>query len=102
MEDPKYRFFNDLDDNEAKPWLLKVTHQCRAAFESDAPYVPWGEVPATYLVCEQDHCFSVEMQIHMAQSTGDMSIERCNAGHFPFISIPNEVADLIVRIAKQV
>ena len=61
-----------------------------------------GVVPSVYLICENDNAVPVSMQEQLAKNIGEgCNIERCSAGHSPFISQPEVVAKIIRRLAGE-
>lgn len=60
--------------------------------------IAWREVPSTYIVCTDDRVMSPEVQRKMAaNATSRLEID---ADHSPFLSKPEELADLITEICK--
>ena len=51
-------------------------------------------MPTTYVVCERDNAIPVFAQEAMAARAG--RVERLDAGHSPFLSRPDELAEIIL------
>ena len=70
-------------------------------------YVPksyaYEEIDTAYIVCEDDAAFpsvAQHMLIEAARKDGvDVVEETMSAGHFPFLSRPEELAGLVDRLA---
>ena len=61
-----------------------------------------GVLPSVYLVCENDNAVPVSMQEQLAKNIGEgCHVERCSAGHSPFISQPEVVTRIIRRMAGE-
>ena len=57
----------------------------------------WLQVPSTYLVCADDRGIPAVAQREFARRAGQ--VVEFEAGHHPFLSQPDAVADLIVTLA---
>jgi pimeloyl-ACP methyl ester carboxylesterase len=56
----------------------------------------WQQVPSTYLVCAQDRGTPASAQRGFARRAG--AVVELDAGHHPFLSQPQAVADLLVGL----
>jgi pimeloyl-ACP methyl ester carboxylesterase len=56
----------------------------------------WQHVPSTYLVCAQDRGTPASAQRRFARRAG--TVVELDAGHHPFLSQPQAVADLLVGL----
>lgn len=74
-------------------------------FNSKLTVAPWKTIPCTYILCENDKAIPLAVQegmIAMAQQMAPESfdvIERCSAGHSPFLSQPKWLASKLVKAA---
>ena len=74
------------------------------SFKSVQTYVPYADVPCSYLVCEADNAVPVMAQEGMIQAAGKVEdggfgeVRRCGAGHSPFLS-QVELVGVFVREA---
>lgn len=65
-----------------------------------AEYAGWQDVPMTYVVCDKDLAIFPEIQEELIRSAGvTPTMRRLAASHSPFISMPDEVAELIKEAA---
>lgn len=82
-----------------------LVSQAHAAPTAPVSHESWREIPVTYLVCEKDNALPAELQRMMVdriQKEGiDVTIEHCDAGHSPFISMPERVMEVIARAAAR-
>lgn len=74
----------------------KTARQSLAVLEQPVQSAAWQHVPSTYLVCAQDRGTPAEMQRAFADRAG--SVVELEAGHHPFLSRPDEVRDLVLRL----
>lgn len=102
---PKDIFYNDLSPAAASPWIAALKpHSYRTLF-SKLSVEPWRTIPAAYLVCEADNAIPAAAQegmIAMAQGMAPGSfdvVERCGAGHSPFLSVPETCVAFLVKCA---
>ena len=59
-----------------------------------------GAVPFTYLFCEKDNCVPPFVQEINIENIGEgCRVERCDAGHSPYLSQINLVVNLTKEIA---
>lgn len=98
-KDPETLLFGDLSSEEATKWAKTLQMQPAAGWDDIVTYGAWKDVPSFYLVCENDACLSVAMQLEFAKMAGS-KIERCTAGHMPMLSMPDRVVE-VVRAAVE-
>lgn len=56
----------------------------------------WQDLPTTYLVCTKDHGTPAERQRAFARKANN--VIELDAGHHPFLSQPEQVADLLLSL----
>jgi pimeloyl-ACP methyl ester carboxylesterase len=91
------RFFQDVADEEirAEAWN-RLTAQSVSAFGTPTTRAAWQGRPSTYLVCTEDRSTSLALQrLHASRSTRSIDLA---AGHHPFLSRPDLVAEEIIRV----
>ena len=64
------------------------------------PYAGWQDIPVTYVICQQDRVMTMDMEAY-SKSLNVASVERLDAGHVPFQSMPQKVAEIIRRAAGE-
>ncbi|KAK0516644.1 hypothetical protein JMJ35_001247 [Cladonia borealis] len=96
-------FYNDVPPADADFYASKlVTHCWGSMTQPLTADCLNGVVPSVYLICENDNALPVSMQEQLAKNIGEgCNIERCSAGHSPFISQPEVVAKIIRRLAGE-
>ncbi|KAK8169812.1 Alpha/beta hydrolase fold-1 [Phyllosticta citrichinensis] len=97
-------FYNDLSPVDADKWAAKIPHHCYRTFYSRVTYPAFKNVPSTYLICEADNAIPLEAQESMLEKVGQgrFDVERCGAGHSPFLSMPRLTSEVIRRAAGEV
>jgi len=96
-------FYGDLDDETAQWAIERLRPQPRAPILEPMQWLDRDRHRSrrTYIVCTQDRDVSVAGQWEMAEaSAGEIRPIEC--GHFPFLSHPEKLADLLeVRLEDQ-
>lgn len=101
--DPVHHFYNDIPPSDADFYASKLVTHCSVAItQPGTADCLNGVVPCTCLICENDNAVPVFVQEKMAKNLGEgAKVERCSAGHSPFISQPDVVAKIIRRMAGE-
>lgn len=85
----------------ATHYSSKIRDQSKFSFASKAESVPWDlTLPLTYMVCNNDHVLAMDIQHAMIDRVGRtrFTVTRCASGHFPFLSRPEAVVE-VLRVA---
>lgn len=98
---PRFDFYNDLDDETAAKCVDALVHHAMPSFRTPLTYEAYRDVPMSYLVCERDEAVRPSFQKKMAESaSGDFSrTYTCASGHSPMISMPEKVTEVIHETA---
>jgi pimeloyl-ACP methyl ester carboxylesterase len=91
---PEEIFYNDCSPELTAASVARLVPQTRKSFADPITRTAWSEVPTTYVVCERDNAIPVFAQEAMAARAG--RVERLDAGHSPFLSLPDELAAIIL------
>jgi pimeloyl-ACP methyl ester carboxylesterase len=88
------RFLHDVTD----PELVRGAHerlcpQSAAVFGAATTTAAWERIPSTYLVCAEDR--STDPNVQRAQAARATTVHECAAGHFPFLSHADLVAEAV-------
>ncbi|KAJ5660336.1 hypothetical protein N7507_006787 [Penicillium longicatenatum] len=102
-------FYNDIDVGRAKELTStwNVTHN-RLAARGQVTGAPWKDLPTTYIYCSQDLAIMLPLQESMVQDafnakgTSEIVTETIDAGHCPFLSKPEEVLQIVHRVAAAI
>ena len=117
VSDPQGHFYSDLAPEEQNRWAGELVRHPAAA-QANAPQltdakgdvrveIAWRKMSGRtwYLVCDGDQAlppFVQEMMIERVEKEGcKVKVERCSAGHSPFLSMPDQVVAFIDTIAKE-
>lgn len=85
--------YNDVDDATAAPYIAALGPQRMATFESAVVDLGWQEHPVTYVRTGRDLVLSPDLQRRMSARAA--TVVEVDAGHFPMLSKPAEVASAI-------
>lgn len=81
-------------------WSHLYKTQTRKSFTAFPKYVASQfQCPKTYVLCEEDEAVPPTWQEQMA-CLGGYDIARLKSGHAPFLSIPEDVIDVVTRVAE--
>jgi pimeloyl-ACP methyl ester carboxylesterase len=95
---PRYVFYNDLDSDKAEALSGHLDLQAKGSFESKQTYAAWKDIDSTYIVCSRDNAIPKQAQMAMAnQAGGKFTIEYLDAGHCPWLSIPEQTLSIVRR-----
>ncbi|KAI2470782.1 alpha/beta-hydrolase [Annulohypoxylon bovei var. microspora] len=92
--------YQDLDEESRSKWVKEVSHTSTALFDGVSNYEPWTEgVPCAYIFCGEDKALHLQNQRDMAAQLGPEAITATvNAGHSPFLSVPDELVAAIAEV----
>ena len=99
--DGAHRFYNDMPGEEAEYWAKQLRGSTWPAAPADA--AAWREIPVVYMLCENDNALKPAIQEAIV---GDLrgkgakiDVQRVDSSHSPFLSMPEVVAEFIVKAA---
>ncbi|PYH90714.1 alpha/beta-hydrolase [Aspergillus ellipticus CBS 707.79] len=75
-------------------------HICLAAFLDRATEEPWHTIPSAYIVCDDDRALPPAIQDSMITSLVNPKVFRLKSGHSPFLSMPDETADIVEQLCQ--
>ena len=90
-------FLQDCPPDVATEAENHLSRQTLSVTQAPVTESAWHHVPVTYLVCAQDRGTPAEAQRQFAQRANH--VVEIDAGHHPFLSQPDVVAELIVGLA---
>ncbi|OAA35571.1 hypothetical protein NOR_07956 [Metarhizium rileyi] len=102
--DPLDHLFHDLTPEDAQQALgLLVAHGHTAQYTPiQCDRVSWRVIPLSYIVCEDDRAlpgFVQQMMIDKVKAEGIAVKEfRLSASHSPFLSVPEKLVDIILKV----
>jgi pimeloyl-ACP methyl ester carboxylesterase len=86
--------YGDCAPDVAAAAGAKLTRQSVAAIATPQSAAAWQTVPSAYVICEQDRALPPPAQ--EAMSARAASVHRLPASHSPFLSRPDEVAEIVL------
>ncbi|KAI9041120.1 alpha/beta hydrolase [Aspergillus affinis] len=100
VSNPARVFYNDLPPETQSHWISQLRPHTATSFEIPNSYEPWKDIPCTYVFTEQDNAIPLFAQKAMAGGMGDISTVSLDASHSPFLSMPKQVAKIIVDASQ--
>jgi hypothetical protein len=94
-------FFNDISDAEASKLAQQCVAQNTAVQYQKVTHAPWKEVPTTYVFCLRDMAIMHNLQQAMVRDVeaiggaGIIQTRTLDAGHCPFISMPDKLIEMV-------
>jgi len=88
-------FYSDCPPDVAADAERRLLPQAAVSFQQEVRVASWRTVPSTYIVCAEDQAISPRAQRQWAAAVGN-GVE-LPTGHSPFLSRPQQVADLLHR-----
>ena len=99
---PQDIFYNDLPSDVAGKWAGTLQEHSGCLGSTTVTHAAWDYIPATWVLCEKDQTKPMARQIALGEIMGEgYTIERLDCGHTPFLSMPEKVVELIVKIADE-
>lgn len=98
VPDPGIVFYADCDTQDAARASARLTAQSLMCGAQPLRSASWRRIPSTYIMCTQDR--AVPPAAQEAMSAHATRVERLEAGHSPFLSMPADLATIIVSDAS--
>ncbi len=89
--------YNECDSGEATEAARRLRPTAAACLAVATGAEPWRSIPSTYVVCERDRAIHPDFQRWMSTRAGD--VVTLDTDHSPFMSTPEQFADLLDGIA---
>ena len=100
--DAKEILFNDVPEEFATKAAELVVPNSRGVTEATISYVPWNDMPCTYIMCELDQALPAQVAQWLLVSGGvKCEIVSIQSGHSPYLSMPDRTAAIIRRAAGE-
>jgi len=93
--------YSDLDPELAQKAVDSLGVHSFKTILSPQEKCAWREIPSTYILCEQDKTILPFAQQYMIDQAGTMDVVKIDASHSPFLSKPDEMFDIIDKIARR-
>lgn len=96
--------YGELSDQEAdEAWSHMARRQTWKSLCVFPPYIAADiSVPKTWVLSEKDDMIPAQFQETMAGWGKYDHVLRLPSGHFPFLSMPDKVSEIIVEVAERV
>ncbi|PYI05891.1 alpha/beta-hydrolase [Aspergillus sclerotiicarbonarius CBS 121057] len=98
-------FYNDIEPARAEELAKEnVTHNWAAAAGA-VTNAPWKDLPTLYIHSTLDLAIKLPLQKSMVQDAvnagAKMTTETVNSGHCPFLSQPEELVRIVLKVARE-
>ncbi|KAF7174214.1 hypothetical protein CNMCM6106_008331 [Aspergillus hiratsukae] len=95
--------FTGLPESERGYWAQKFTSHSVNCWFGKLTYAGYKDIPVSYLICEEDAILPVDIQQRyvdtLKEQTGkEVDVHRLKADHFPSISQPKLLVDIIQKL----
>lgn len=97
--DAERALYADCTPDVAAAATARLTSQSVAAIATPQTAAAWKELPSTYVVCTQDAAVPPAAQEAMAARA--QTVEHLDASHSPFLSRPDEIAEIVALVALE-
>ncbi|KAK1148112.1 hypothetical protein N8T08_010751 [Aspergillus melleus] len=101
--DPFTLFFHDVPDGQE--WAKTLRPHAWATKNSPATSAAYLQIPASYLLCEEDRAiplFVQELMVESARNKGaQIETEKVKTAHTPWLVVPDVVVDYVRRQAGE-
>lgn len=99
--------FSDHPPDKGVEFAKRMLPHSAVSFTGSLIYPGYQYVPVSYLVCEDDKAVPVEVQrsiiARMQEESGHrVDVSLCKAGHFPSVSCPEKVVQVIRRATGEI
>jgi pimeloyl-ACP methyl ester carboxylesterase len=90
-------FYNECDSGEVREAAGRLRPTVAACLAVATGAEPWRSIPSTYVLCERDRASHPDFQRWMSTRAG--GVVTLDTDHSPFMSMPEQFADLLDGIA---
>lgn len=95
-------FYNDVDPKVADSLTGQLKYQSHGHFTSKQTYAAWKHIPSSYIICTKDMAIPMQVQEGMSsQPESNFTIERLEASHSPFYSMPDETIGVVRKAIEE-
>jgi pimeloyl-ACP methyl ester carboxylesterase len=91
--------YDDVPPAHARRAVGKLQPFSVASFSQPVTAAAWHVAPSTYIICERDRAFPVQLQEILAKRA--TYVRRLPTGHSPFLAAPGQLTKLIIEAATQ-
>jgi pimeloyl-ACP methyl ester carboxylesterase len=95
-------FYGNCADEDAAFAQSRLVAQPVAPLATAVKTSPecWGRIPRYYVECERDHAIAIQLQRKMQKHSPCRQTFSIDTDHSPFFSAPEEMAEILGRIAS--
>jgi len=92
--------YNDVEPELAQKAVDSLGLHCLSTILTPQEKCAYKEISTTYILCEQDKTIFPFLQQYMVDQAGIKDVVKLNASHSPFLSQPDNVFDIVDRVAR--
>jgi len=100
---PAHYFYNDLAPEEQRKYSAMLRSQSLKAYGGETSHAAYTVIPSWYLYCTKDQAVPMEVQQNLVriaiEAGAQMKTGMVDASHSPFLSVPEETAEFIMKAA---
>jgi hypothetical protein len=100
IDSPRTSLYADLSDEQAATAESRLINQTASSFAGRVTAAGWRSIPTSYIVSDHDRAIPPAMQLEMAAAAG-ADVLHLNSSHSAFLSMPADLADVIIGIIHQ-
>jgi pimeloyl-ACP methyl ester carboxylesterase len=97
--EPGAYLYNGVAVQDAELAAKQLVAQSLKSFSQPLTNAGWKSIPSSYIVCGEDRAIPAELQRAMAARATDVH-ELPDAGHSPFLSMPERLAEVVTAAAR--
>ncbi|EMC95671.1 hypothetical protein BAUCODRAFT_71724 [Baudoinia panamericana UAMH 10762] len=95
---PEHYIYHDCPAEEVKKAIADLRPSAAVTETEPSTFAGWKHYASTYLLCENDQALLPRFQeMFLCQPGAKFNVERCDAGHSPFMSRPDFTAEVVRR-----
>jgi pimeloyl-ACP methyl ester carboxylesterase len=92
-------FYNECDERDARKAANRLRPTAAACLAVPTGTEPWRSIPSTYVRCTRDRAIHPDFQTWMSTRAG--AVVTLDTDHSPFMSMPEQFAELLDGIARE-
>lgn len=94
--------YNGIPESEVDDIMTTVVPLCAATAGVPIDFCANDlKIPKTYVYCGLDQATLPAMQDLFIAGTPDMKVIKVPTGHFPWLNMPGEIAEIIIQAAQE-
>jgi pimeloyl-ACP methyl ester carboxylesterase len=92
-------FWHDAPSDVAAWANARLRPQSYGVMNEASPPMAWPDVPSAYIACRDDHATNPAWQLAAARDRLGVEATELDGGHSPMLSRPDELVEVLDRLA---